>query len=48
VLERKPLAQALYRDVDIRQPIPREQYAAVADVLTYVYQLKGKKMPAAA
>jgi len=45
ILERKPLAQALYRDVEIRQPIPREQYAAVAEVLAYVYQLKGKKIP---
>jgi len=44
VLERKPLAQALYRDVEIRQPVPREQYAAVAEVLAYVYQLKGKSI----
>lgn len=45
VIERKPLAQALYRDVEVRHPIPREQYAAVAEVLAYVYQLKGKKIP---
>lgn len=45
VLERKPLAQALYKDVDINQPIPPGLYAAVAELLAYVYQLKGKKMP---
>lgn len=45
VVERKPLAQALYRDVEINQPIPQERYAAVAEVLAYVYQLKGKKIP---
>lgn len=45
VVEKKPLAQALYRDVDVGQPIPEDKYAAVAEVLAYVYQLKGKKMP---
>lgn len=43
VLERKPLAQALYKDVDINQPIPQGLYSAVAELLAYVYQLKGKK-----
>jgi flagellar biosynthetic protein FlhB len=46
IVERKPLAQLLYRDVDIGKPVPTESYAAVAEVLAYVYQLKGKKMPA--
>jgi flagellar biosynthesis protein FlhB len=46
VLERKPLAQALFKAVEIGQPIPVEQYAAVAEVLRYVYQLQGKKLPA--
>jgi len=46
ILERKPLAQALYREVEINHPIPQERYAAVAEVLAYVYQLKGKKIPA--
>ena len=45
IVERKPLARALYREVDINQPVPRERYAAVAEVLAYVYQLKGKKVP---
>jgi flagellar biosynthesis protein FlhB len=45
IVEKKPLAQALYRDVDIGKPIPSEKYAAVAEVLAYVYQLKGKTIP---
>ncbi len=42
VVEKKPLAQALYREVEINHPIPQDKYAAVAEVLAYVYQLKGK------
>ena len=45
IIEKKPLAQALYRDVDVNHPIPQDKYAAVAEVLAYVYQLKGKKIP---
>ena len=45
IVERKPLAQLLYKDVDVGKPVPTESYAAVAEVLAYVYQLKGKKMP---
>jgi flagellar biosynthetic protein FlhB len=45
VIERKPLAQALYKEVEVNHPIPQDKYAAVAEVLAYVYQLKGKKMP---
>ena len=44
IVERKPLAQALYRDVDINQPVPDTMYAAVAEVLAYVYHLKGKSI----
>jgi flagellar biosynthetic protein FlhB len=47
IVEKKPLAQALYREVDINHPIPHDKYAAVAEVLAYVYQLKGKTIPAA-
>jgi flagellar biosynthetic protein FlhB len=46
IVERKPLAQLLYKGVDIGKPIPTESYAAVAEVLAYVYQLQGKKLPA--
>ncbi|OHB67122.1 MAG: flagellar biosynthesis protein FlhB [Planctomycetes bacterium RBG_13_63_9] len=42
IVEKKPLAQALYREVDVDHPIPQDKYAAVAEVLAYVYQLQGK------
>ncbi|HEX3998311.1 MAG TPA: flagellar biosynthesis protein FlhB [Pirellulales bacterium] len=45
IVERKPLAQAIYKDVDLNRPIPDTMYAAVAEVLAYVYQLKGKPLP---
>lgn len=44
IVEKKPLAQALYKDVEINHPIPAGLYAAVAEVLAYVYQLQGKTM----
>ncbi|HEX3601578.1 MAG TPA: flagellar biosynthesis protein FlhB [Lacipirellulaceae bacterium] len=44
VVERKPLAQLLYKEVDIGRAVPTESYAAVAEVLAYVYQLQGKKL----
>lgn len=40
VLEAPPLARALYAHVDIDREVPRELYAAIAQVLAYVYQLK--------
>ena len=45
VVERKPLARLLYKEVEVNHPIPDESYAAVAEVLAYVYQLKGKTLP---
>ena len=45
IVEKKPLARALYKEVEPNHPVPNEQFAAVAEVLAYVYQLKGKKIP---
>jgi flagellar biosynthetic protein FlhB len=45
IVERKELARFLYKHVELQQPIPFEQYAAVAEVLKYVYELKGKTLP---
>ena len=42
VVENKPLAQALYKSVDIGEKIPSELYKAVAEVLAYVYSLREK------
>jgi flagellar biosynthetic protein FlhB len=39
MLEAPPLARALYRHADLDQEIPSALYAAVAEVLAYVYQL---------
>ena len=41
LVEAKPLAQALYKMVEIGDYIPAELYRAVAEVLAYVYRLKG-------
>jgi flagellar biosynthesis protein FlhB len=43
VVENKPLAQVLYRMVDIMEAIPDNLYQAVAEVLAYVYRLKSKQ-----
>ena len=41
IVEEKPLAQGLYKMVGIGDYIPAELYRAVAEVLAYVYRLKG-------
>ena len=41
IIEDKPLAQALFKMVEIGEFIPAELYRAVAEVLAYVYRLKG-------
>lgn len=40
-LERPELARALYRTVKVDQAIPRDLYQAVAQVLAFVYRLRG-------
>ena len=42
ILERKPLAQALYKTVDVGQEVPPHFYQAIAEILAYVYELAGK------
>ena len=42
ILERPPLARALYKLVNVGQEIPEQYYAAVAEILAYVYELSGK------
>lgn len=41
IMENKPLARALYASVEIGQEIPEELFKAVAEVLAYVYRVKG-------
>jgi flagellar biosynthetic protein FlhB len=42
VIERKPLARALYAAVEVGHQIPYELYTAVAELFAYVYKLKGR------
>lgn len=42
IIERKPLARALFKLVEVGQEIPEQFYAAVAEILAYVYELSGK------
>lgn len=42
ILERPPLARALWRTVEVGQEIPEQFYSAVAEILAYVYELTGK------
>ena len=44
VVENKPLARMIYKNVEIGGLIPYELFKAVAEVLAYVYRLKKKKM----
>lgn len=42
VVERPPLARALYAGVEVGQEISPEHYEAVAEILAYVYRLEGR------
>jgi flagellar biosynthesis protein FlhB len=42
IIENKPLAQALFKVVDVGYFIPLSFYKAVAEILAHVYRLKGK------
>ncbi len=42
VIENKPVAQLLYKTVDVDRAIPEDLYRAVAEILAYVYGLKEK------
>lgn len=42
IVENPPLARALYAAVEIDREVPPEHYKAVAEVISYVFRLKGK------
>jgi flagellar biosynthetic protein FlhB len=42
ILERKPLARALYKMCNVGQEVPEEYFSAIAEILAYVYELNGK------
>lgn len=44
IVEEPPLARQLYYTVEVDDEIPEKLFKAVAQVLAYIYQLKGKKL----
>jgi flagellar biosynthetic protein FlhB len=42
LVQRPPLARALYAGVEVGEEVPPAFYRAVAELLAYVYQLTGK------
>jgi flagellar biosynthetic protein FlhB len=42
IIENPPLAQALYKSVDIGQDIPPHLYRAVAEILAYIFKIMGR------
>ena len=40
VIENKPVARALYAEVEVGRMIPESLYQAVAEILAYVYRLR--------
>jgi flagellar biosynthetic protein FlhB len=42
ILENRPLAQALYKTVEVGQPIPGALYAAVAEILAFVFRAQAR------
>lgn len=42
IVQNPPLARALYDSVEIDAEIPADHYKAVAEIISYVYKLKGK------
>jgi flagellar biosynthetic protein FlhB len=44
ILENPPLARTLYAKVELDSPVPPDLYAAVAQVIAFVYKLKGRSV----
>jgi flagellar biosynthetic protein FlhB len=45
IIENPPLAQALYKSVEVGQEIPPHLYRAVAEILAYIFKLMNGRMP---
>lgn len=43
IVQNPPLARALYAACDIDEEVPSEHYRAVAEVITYIYKLRGRR-----
>lgn len=46
IVRNPPLARVLYDTVELDEEVPPEQYRAVAELISYVYRLKGKQTAA--
>jgi flagellar biosynthetic protein FlhB len=44
IVENPPLARALHATVEIDEPIAPEHYKAVAEIISYVFRLKGRTL----
>lgn len=44
IVEDKYLARFIYKNVELEEEIPQEIYKAVADILTYIFKLKNKRL----
>jgi flagellar biosynthetic protein FlhB len=45
IVENPPLAQALYKSVEVGQEIPPHLYRAVAEILAYIFKLMNGRAP---
>jgi flagellar biosynthetic protein FlhB len=45
IIENAPLAQALYKSVEVGQEIPPHLYRAVAEILAYIFKLMNGRLP---
>lgn len=48
IVQRRPLAQTLYKTVEVGDQIPPAFYKAIAEILAYVYELTGRSSVATA
>jgi flagellar biosynthetic protein FlhB len=45
LIENPPLAQGLYKSVDVGREIPAQFYKAVAEVLAYIFRVMNGRRP---
>jgi flagellar biosynthesis protein FlhB len=43
IVERPPLARALYRTIEVGQAVPEDLFRAVAEVLAYIYEIEQRE-----
>jgi flagellar biosynthesis protein FlhB len=44
IVENKPLAQALYKSVEVGSAIPEQLYTAVAEILAFLFRAQGRRL----